>query len=98
MAKQPMQVPAAPLIFKNISFHGFWVSRWTDTHSTQEREAMLADLIDLIKKKKLREPVWEKVLWKLDAPEQETLKTFRAAVDKGITGYGKGKQIVVFEE
>ncbi|KAJ2958625.1 hypothetical protein NQZ79_g5807 [Umbelopsis isabellina] len=98
MAKQPMQVPAAPLIFKNISFHGFWVSRWTDSHSAQEREAMLADLIDLIKKKKLKEPIWEKVSWKTNAPEQETLKSFQEAVDKGITGYGKGKQILVFDE
>lgn len=98
MSKQPMAVPAAPLIFKDISFHGFWVSRWSDTHSKQEKEAMLRDLIDLIKQGKLREPIWEKVSWKLDAPEQDTQSIFRQAVDKGITGFGTGKQIIFFEQ
>lgn len=58
---------------------------------------MLGDLIELIKHGKLREPIWEKVSWKLDAPEQDTLNAFREAVDKGITGYGTGKQIIFFE-
>jgi trans-2-enoyl-CoA reductase len=98
MSKQPMAVPAAPLIFKDVSYHGFWVSRWTDTHSRQEREAMLGDLIELIKQGKLREPVWEKVSWKLNASEQETEAAFKEAVDKGITGFGKGKQIIFFED
>ncbi|CAO3697170.1 unnamed protein product [Umbelopsis ramanniana] len=98
MSKQPMAVPAAPLIFKDVSYHGFWVSRWTDTHSRQEREAMLGDLIDLIKQGKLREPVWEKVSWKPNAPEKEIETAFKEAVDKGITGFGKGKQIVFFED
>lgn len=59
---------------------------------------MLRDLIDLIKQGKLREPIWEKVSWKLDAPEQDTQNIFRQAVDKGITGFGTGKQIIFFEQ
>lgn len=31
MGRQPLKIPNSLLIFKNLSFHGFWLRRWKDT-------------------------------------------------------------------
>ncbi|KAI9033918.1 hypothetical protein CLU79DRAFT_19253 [Phycomyces nitens] len=89
MARAPLTLPASMLIFKNISFYGFWVSKWTETHPKEEREKMLGDLVELMAAKKLGEPRWTAVDW--------NEKAMKEAVENGIQGYGKGKQIVLFE-
>ncbi|KAI8083114.1 uncharacterized protein BX664DRAFT_361378 [Halteromyces radiatus] len=88
MARAPLSLPASLLIFKNISFHGFWMSRWTDTHNMEERKIMIDELIDLMKRGHFVEPKWTQVEWK-----EEPVK---AAVDQGIQGYGSGKQVILF--
>lgn len=35
MAKKPLTIPNGPLIFKNITFKGLWVSRWIEQSSRQ---------------------------------------------------------------
>ncbi|CAO3628676.1 unnamed protein product [Cunninghamella blakesleeana] len=88
MARAPLALPASLLIFKNISFHGFWMTRWTDTHSKAERNIMIHELMDLMDQGKLSEPKWTKVNW-----EENQLKE---AVEQGIQGYGTGKQVILF--
>ncbi|EPB91107.1 mitochondrial 2-enoyl thioester reductase [Mucor circinelloides] len=88
MSRKPLSLPASLLIFKNISFHGFWVSKWADIHSPEERYAMLEDIIALMSDNKLVEPKWTQVKW-----EEETMKQ---SVDQGISGFATGKQVVVF--
>ena len=36
MGRQPLKIPNGLLIFKNISFHGFWLRRWKETASRDE--------------------------------------------------------------
>lgn len=88
MARAPLALPASLLIFKNLSFHGFWMTRWTDTHSKEERNVMIRELMDLMDQGKLSEPKWTKVNW-----EEKQLKE---AVEQGIQGYGSGKQVILF--
>ncbi|ORE10963.1 NAD(P)-binding protein [Rhizopus microsporus var. microsporus] len=88
MSKSPLTLPASLLIFKNISFHGFWVSKWAEIHKPEERYAMFEDVMELMKQGKLREPKWTRVEF-----EQEEMKK---AVDLGISGFSKGKQVVMF--
>ncbi|KAG0170646.1 mitochondrial 2-enoyl thioester reductase [Apophysomyces sp. BC1034] len=88
MARAPLTLPASMLIFKNISFHGFWVSKWVDTHNQQERDEMFKDLTELMQQGKLAEPRWTRVEWHEDAMKQ--------AVDQGIQGFVQGKQVVFF--
>lgn len=88
MSRKPLSLPASLLIFKNISFHGFWVSKWADIHSHEERYAMLEDIIKLMSQNKLIEPKWTQVRW-----DEETMKQ---SVDQGISGFATGKQVVVF--
>ncbi|KAI8880460.1 NAD(P)-binding protein [Backusella circina FSU 941] len=89
MSRAPLSLPASLLIFKNISFHGFWVSKWSDIHSKEERYEMFQDLIDLMSQGKLAEPKWTK----LEFEDEESLKR---AADQGISGYATGKQVIVF--
>lgn len=88
MSKQPLSLPASLLIFKNISFHGFWVSKWAERHSSEERQAMFKDLIELMSQDKLKEPKWTQIKWDEEAMKQ--------AVDQGISGFATGKQVVLF--
>lgn len=88
MSKKPLSLPASLLIFKNISFHGFWVSKWADVHSQEERYAMLEDIVSLMSQGKLGEPKWTQVKW-----DEETMKQ---SVDQGISGFATGKQVVLF--
>jgi trans-2-enoyl-CoA reductase len=89
MSRAPLSLPASLLIFKNISFHGFWVSKWSDVHSKEERYEMFQDLIDLMSQGKLAEPKWTK----LEFDDEDSLKR---AADQGISGYATGKQVIVF--
>ncbi|KAI8065837.1 hypothetical protein BC940DRAFT_303003 [Gongronella butleri] len=89
MARAPLALPASLLIFKNLAFHGFWMTRWTDTHDVQARTAMFDDLLDLMDQGKLQEVKWSRVGW--------DPRDVVAAVDQGIQGFGTGKQVIVFE-
>ncbi|KAI7873096.1 uncharacterized protein EV154DRAFT_452819 [Mucor mucedo] len=88
MSRKPLSLPASLLIFKNMSFHGFWVSKWADVHPQEEKYQMLQDVTDLMSQGKLAEPKWTQVKW-----DEETMKQ---SVDQGISGFATGKQVVLF--
>jgi len=56
MSKKPVQIPTSVLIFKDIRLTGFWLSRWMEEHSAQEKTVMFNAIWDLIKNKGLT--VW----------------------------------------
>ncbi|XP_072760655.1 enoyl-[acyl-carrier-protein] reductase, mitochondrial [Anoplolepis gracilipes] len=57
MSREPLTIPIAALIFKNISFKGFWMTAWTDANKeSQEREDMFKNLATLFKDKRLQAP------------------------------------------
>uniref|UniRef100_A0A1B0FDC1 Enoyl-[acyl-carrier-protein] reductase, mitochondrial n=1 Tax=Glossina morsitans morsitans TaxID=37546 RepID=A0A1B0FDC1_GLOMM len=82
MAREPIAVATAALIFKDISFRGFWMTRWTKENCTApERFKMFDDLSKLIEQKQFVAPVHEMV--PLDKYKEAT----KAALDfKGFTG------------
>jgi mitochondrial enoyl-[acyl-carrier protein] reductase / trans-2-enoyl-CoA reductase len=47
MARQPLRIPNGLLIFRDLRFRGFWVSRWSDKASRSEVAAMFAELTEL---------------------------------------------------
>ncbi|KAG8928890.1 mitochondrial 2-enoyl thioester reductase [Tulasnella sp. 418] len=59
MSKSPLSLPTSLFIFKNLTSHGYWQSRWYKQHSRAEREDMLKEVIDLIESQNLKEPVYE---------------------------------------
>ncbi|MDR1145146.1 MAG: 2-enoyl thioester reductase domain-containing protein [Verrucomicrobiales bacterium] len=44
MSKQPIKLATGPLIFKDLSYRGFWMTRWYATHSATERDEMYTHL------------------------------------------------------
>jgi trans-2-enoyl-CoA reductase len=54
MAKQPLSIPISLFIFKNLTCHGFWQSRWYTQKPREEREKLMQNLVNLMKAKKVR--------------------------------------------
>lgn len=62
MSREPVTAPTAALIFKDIVFHGFWMTRWTkENHSSPKRDEMFDDLIQLMLAKKFQGPLAKEV-------------------------------------
>ena len=48
MTQTPVPVSAAILIFKNISFKGFWIASWFMTHSNEEKTQMFNEIEQMV--------------------------------------------------
>jgi trans-2-enoyl-CoA reductase len=57
MGRQPLRLPNGLLIFKNISFHGFWVSKWRKAASPLHWNKIIAELAHLLAAGKLHSPI-----------------------------------------
>ena len=82
MSREPVVAATAALIFKDIAFRGFWMTRWTkENPQSPERQEMFKELCELMEQKKFVAPVHELV----------PLKNFKNAAEaalnfKGFTG------------
>ncbi|CAM9721865.1 unnamed protein product, partial [Sphacelaria rigidula] len=54
MSLRPITLPAALLQDKGLRCDGFWITRWCQEHSVQEREAMIAEVAAMIREGRLR--------------------------------------------
>ncbi|EFA76940.1 trans-2-enoyl-CoA reductase [Heterostelium album PN500] len=54
MSRRPVTIPTSHLVFRNITSHGFWLTKWLETHSQQERQAMFDTVFSLIRNKQLK--------------------------------------------
>jgi len=57
MSLQPLCVPNGMFIFKNLRFTGFWVNKWYDGATPEQRSEMFAPLFGMAKKGLLRTKV-----------------------------------------
>lgn len=58
MSREPLTVPISALIFKDITFKGFWMTAWTKKNMDSiERQNMFRELGALFKNKKLKAPL-----------------------------------------
>ncbi|KAJ6626436.1 Enoyl-[acyl-carrier-protein] reductase, mitochondrial [Pseudolycoriella hygida] len=91
MSREPVTAPNAALIFKDISFRGFWMSRWgrENLHSAVRRE-MLDELIEIILCGDLKEPVHQMI------PFEDWENALKGATN--FTGFSGGKYIFDFRE
>lgn len=44
MSREPLTIPNSAVIFKDIAFRGFWMSKWSKEHSDEERQQMYNEL------------------------------------------------------
>lgn len=62
MSREPVTVATGPLIFKDISFRGFWMTRWSkENYDVPERSKMMKELCELIEQGKFVAPTHEMV-------------------------------------
>jgi len=96
MSKQPLSLPTSLHIFKNLTSHGYWQTRWYATHSCEERAEMIRVLVELMEDGKLREAEHEIV--SLTGSDDHIGETVRGAIAKLAAG-GIGKKLLLkFED
>lgn len=57
MSKQPLRIPNGLLIFKDLSWRGFWLTRWYKETGREERDAMFESLVPLLRSGKLKSKI-----------------------------------------
>jgi mitochondrial enoyl-[acyl-carrier protein] reductase / trans-2-enoyl-CoA reductase len=57
MSLQPLCIPNGMLIFKNLRFTGFWVNKWYDAATPEQRAETFGSLFDMAKRGSLRTKV-----------------------------------------
>ena len=94
MAREPLMLPAIPLLFKNLTAKGFWVSKWHETHP-KERKEELAWLCEQFQNGNLKAIDHEEVRWAGRGVDEEVgWSRFREAMSKLRQGQS-GKKFVL---
>lgn len=93
MARQPVALPTGLLIFKDVRFVGFWLSRWADGDRVA-KERTVAEILDLMRDGKFKDTPVVDVPWDWDT-EEDKLKD---AVQGTLDGFRAGKGVFVFGE
>jgi len=89
MAKQPLYVPAGPLIFNDVKLCGFWNSRWNSENRGSDSANIMWDyLINLLRSGHLREPLHRLV----------PMEDFSSAIERSIEPFVSEKQILILNE
>lgn len=91
MSKQPLTIPASMLIFKDIHFHGFWVSRWAEKHP-EDKQKTVADVLDMTRKGEFKDTPFDQIPWEWETKGDELI----AKVKDTLEGYREGKGVFVF--
>ena len=91
MSKSPMRVGASMLIFKDLRFSGFWVSRWSDAHP-EEKKKTVDELLEMMRRGEFKDTPMVEVRWDWGT-EKEVLVE---AVQGTLEGFRKGKGVFVF--
>lgn len=92
MSKQPLALPASMLIFKDMRFAGFWVSKWSDQHPDLKKQTV-NDILRLTREGRFKDIPVEECSWGWKT-EDETLKK---AVQGTLGGFRAGKGVFKFE-
>lgn len=56
MSREALTIPNSALIFKDIAFRGFWISKWSKEHTLEERKNMYNELFELMGKGQFAPP------------------------------------------
>jgi trans-2-enoyl-CoA reductase len=87
MSKQPVRIPTGLLIFKDLRFRGYWLSKWKETADKKTVRVTFDQISKLIAEGKLKMPI-EKT-YRIDGAQ--------AAVAHAMKGERKGKILFKFD-
>ena len=93
MSRQPVSLPTGLLIFKDLTFKGFWLSRVNERDRDGKRKT-IEELLDLMRTGKFKTGPVDEVPWNWETKEDE----LKAAVSGTLGGFRKGKGLFVFGE
>ena len=91
MSKSPMAIPASMLIFKDVRFTGFWVSKWGDTFPELKR-GVVDEVLGLMREGLFKDGPVVECPWGWESKEEELVE----AVEGTLGGFRKGKGVFVF--
>lgn len=91
MSKQPVMLPTGLLIFRDLRFHGFWLSRWANANRQGKKETV-DEILGLIREGKFKDAPVQEVKWDWETEE----KTLKEAVQGTLSGFRAGKGVFVF--
>lgn len=91
MSKSPMRIGASMLIFNDLRFSGFWVSRWADANPEQKMKTV-EQVLQLTREGNFKDVPMVEVPWNWDTKKEELVQ----AVEGTLGGYRKGKGIFMF--
>ena len=92
MAKQPLSLPAGLLIFKDIKFQGFWVSRWSDQNPVL-KENSVRDVLRMTREGKFKDIPVQQVKWEWDTKGEELAEQVQGTLG----GFRSGKGVLMYE-
>lgn len=93
MSKQPVTLPTAMLIFKNISFDGFWVSKWSE-EQPEEKLRTVEHVLDLTRQGKFKDIPVQEVEWTRNTAQDQLV----SAVAGTLGGFRAGKGVFMFRD
>lgn len=92
MSKQPVMLPTGLLIFNDLKFSGFWVSKWGD-QNTQLKENTVMDILQLTRTGKFKDIPVDNVKWNWNSEAPELAQ----GVQGTLTGFRSGKGLFTYE-
>ncbi|KAI1433709.1 NAD(P)-binding protein [Xylaria sp. CBS 124048] len=93
MARQPVSLPTGLLIFKDIRFVGFWLSRWADGDKAAKARTV-EEILELVRQGKFRDTPVVDVPWEWETEES----VLAGAVQGTLEGFRAGKGVFAFKE
>ncbi|KAG5732859.1 hypothetical protein E4T56_gene7945 [Termitomyces sp. T112] len=97
MSKQPLSLPTSLFIFKNLTCHGFWQSRWYKNSVRGDRVRIMQILANLMGQGKLKEPAHEIVTISPKDSDEEAGQKVRDVIAKAEGGRRGKKTLLRFD-
>jgi trans-2-enoyl-CoA reductase len=91
MSKKPVMLPTGLLIFKDLRFRGFWLSRWANADREAKRRT-IEEILGLVREGKFKDAPMQELRWDWDTEE----RVLREAVQGTLQGFRSGKGVFVF--
>ncbi|KAF8074808.1 hypothetical protein FPV67DRAFT_1777589 [Lyophyllum atratum] len=96
MSKQPLTLATSLFIFKNLTAHGFWQSRWYLQKSRDEQRRLIDVLVNLMSQGKLKEPMHEIISINAQDSDEEATQKVRDVIAKAAGGRHGKKALLRF--
>ena len=93
MSKKPTELPTALLIFKEIVFEGFWVSKWSDRNPVEKKQTV-EDVLRMTREGRFKDIPVEEAAWNWGTKVEE----LKEPVQGTLEGFRKGKSVFVYGE